>query len=106
MPNISVCNTNLPQGLNGKCVKHNRIDTNKGLKFKMRDTDWLLGLITRIRIRVPSVFCILETKDARKGCKVNKQKVTRGRLDFRRFLESGLRSPEKSLRGGGGGGGR
>ena len=41
---ISVCKTNLPQGLNGKSVKHKRIVTNKGLKFKMRDNDWLLGL--------------------------------------------------------------
>ena len=32
-----------------KSVKHKRIVTNKGLKFKMRDNDWLLGLITSVR---------------------------------------------------------
>ena len=33
-----------------KSVKHKRIVTNKGLKFKMRDSDWLLGLSYKCEI--------------------------------------------------------
>ena len=42
---MSVCNTNLPRGLNGKEIieKQKRILTNKDLKFKIHDNDWLLG---------------------------------------------------------------
>ena len=42
LPDISVCNTNLPRGLNEKeNEKHKRIVTNEDLKYKMRDNDWL-----------------------------------------------------------------
>ena len=37
-------NTNLPRGLTEKSEKHQRIVTNKGLKFKMRDNDWLFSM--------------------------------------------------------------
>ena len=37
LPDISVSNTKLHRGLNGKSMKHKNIVTNKGLKFNMCD---------------------------------------------------------------------
>ena len=57
LPDISVCNTNLPRGLNGKSEKRKRIVTNKGLEFKMRYNDWLFR--TKLQVRDVYLACLV-----------------------------------------------
>ena len=50
-------NTSLPRGLNRKSGKRIRIVTNKGLEFKIDDSDWLFR--TKLLVKDVSLACFI-----------------------------------------------